>query len=162
MKKYLPFILPALAVAIVVFFAVRWYQQKTAASLPAPEISAGAEIEELSVAELESLEKMSRGVGNYESLDLSVTDNQSQAQGEVRFEKKENKVYFTISANLPDIKTGYRLWLKPNDSPEFYSSKVLTYGKGGWIVVTAVSQDKLPLSLEVRDGNSVVLRGELK
>lgn len=69
MKKYLPFALPAAAVILVIFFAVRWYQERTAASLSTPEVTAGTEIEELSANELASLEQLSQG-GNYQTVAL--------------------------------------------------------------------------------------------
>lgn len=158
MKKFLPFALPVLAVILVVVFAYRFYQQRTAERLPVPEVTAGAEIEELSVAELEALEKMGRGVGNYETAKMTG----DQGGGEVRFEKKDDKVYFTVTANLPETEEDYKLWLKQAGSEEFVASKVLNLGKAGLIVATAVDADALPLALEVRLQEQVVLQGEVK
>lgn len=163
MKKFLPYILPALAVILVVVFAVRWYKNRTATPLDAPEVSAGAEIEELSVSELESLENMSRGLGKYESTKLASDQADTNSTGEVRFEKKDNKVYFTVTANLPEIVAGnYQLWLKTAGSDQFVPSKPLTLGKAGLIAATALAQENLPVTLEVRLGDQVVLSGELK
>ncbi len=159
MKKYLPFVLPAFAVILVLFFAIRWYQEKTAASLPTPEVSAGAEIEELSANELASLEKMSQGLGNYQTVALSG----ATGQGEVRFEKKDGKVYFTATVNLPELTNdNYRLWLKTAQSQIFVASKAFSFNKAGFVAATVVGADKLPLNLEVRLGEKVVLTGELQ
>ncbi|MDO5561383.1 MAG: hypothetical protein Q4G02_01245 [bacterium] len=158
MKKFLPFILPALAVILVVVFAYRFYQQRTAERLPTPEVTAGAEIEELSVAELEALEKMGRGVGNYETAKMTG----DQGNGEIRFEKKNDKVYFTVTANLPESKEDYKLWLKQADAEKFVASKALTLGKAGLIAATAADANTLPLTVEVRLQEQVVLRGEVK
>lgn len=159
MKKYLPFVLPALSVLLVLFFAIRWYQEKTTASLPTPEVSAGAEIEELSVNELASLEQMSQGIGNYQKVMLTGVND----SGEVRFEKKDGKIYFTVTANLAELTADtYRLWLKTAHSQEFVASKTFAFNKAGFVAATVVGADKLPLTLEVRQGETVVLSGQLQ
>lgn len=159
MKKYLPFALPAAAVILVIFFAVRWYQERTAASLSTPEVTAGTEIEELSANELASLEQLSQGTGNYQTVALEG----SAGRGEIRFEKKDGKIYFTVTSNLPELSSGsYRLWLKTAQNQDFIASKILTLSKAGFIAATVVGADKLPLNLEVRQGETVLLTGELK
>lgn len=158
MKKFLPFILPMAAVVLVVIFAYRFYRERTAERLPTPAVTAGAEIEELSVAELAALEKMGQGVGDYQTVALTG----DQGVGEIRFEKKDNKVYFTVTVNLPESEIDYQLWLKPNQSADFVLSKVFTANKAGLIAATAVDDDALPLQVEVRLQEKTFFRGEIK
>ncbi len=159
MKKVLPFVLPIAAVLLVVFFASSWYKRRTAEKLATPEITAGAEIEELSVAELASLEKMSRGIGNYQTIKLKGDD----LQGDLRYEKKDGKIFLTVTANLPESTADqYALWLKKNEETEFNHIKDFTLGKSGFWAATALNDESLPLQVEVRSGESVLLSGEVK
>lgn len=159
MKKFLPFVLPIAALLLVIFFVYRWYQQRTETNMPTPEVTAGAEIEELSVSELESLERMSRGVGNYQTAKLSGDEYEAEA----RYEKKDDKVYVTVTANVPEIVAGkYELWLKSGVATEFSKSKDLDLGKAGYWAAVVISEDNLPLEIEVRLENEVLATGKIE
>ena len=158
MKKFLLIALPILAVIIVAVFGYNWYKQRTAERLSVPEVTAGTEIEELSTSELAALENLRRGVGDYQSVKMT-----GSGVGEVRYEIKDGKVLFSVNANLPtDQEQIYHLWLKEAQATDFVQSKILEDTKGGLIASSAVAIDKLPIALEIRVGETVILRGEIQ
>ncbi len=159
MKKLLPFILPAIALFAVVFFANRWYKDRTEEKMTVPEVTAGTEIEELSTAELEALEKLKQGEGNYKKLELES----DHGLGEIRYEIKDDKVLLSINANLPtDNQQVYQLYLKDKQNPDYVFVKNFQWHKGGIMVSTAVNKANLPILIQVREGEKIVLTGEIK
>ena len=82
-KKYLPLILPTIAVLVLLFLGVRWYQNRTKTPLTPPEVTAGQEIENLSASELATLENLQKGMGNYKTIKMT-----GSGIGEIRYESK--------------------------------------------------------------------------
>ncbi|MBW7955290.1 hypothetical protein H3C66_01000 [Patescibacteria group bacterium] len=147
MKKYIPFIFPALALAIVVFLGYRWYTSQTAR--PTGQISdfgEGVEIEELSSEQLDKLKVT--GAQDVPSVNLT---GDAEGVGQVRYEIADGKVAFTISAALPAPKAGelYQVWLKDADSEDRQKAFVLEAGKGGYVGWGAVPEDTLPFEVIV-------------
>lgn len=158
MKKYLPLILPTIAVLVLLFLGVRWYQNRTKTPLTPPEVTAGQEIENLSASELATLENLQKGMGNYKTIKMT-----GSGIGEIRYESKNGKVFFSVNANLAvDNNQVYTLYLKDALASDFVKTDTLSVGKGGLTASAAVSSDKLPLQIQVRLGEQVVLSGEIQ
>jgi hypothetical protein len=166
MKKVLPFVFPVAALLIVLFLAYRWYGQRTERSGNLGPAGEGVEIEELSDAERDQI---MRGAGDYETVNLSTGEGQT-ANGKVRYEVKNDKVNFSINADLEDLEMGtYQVWLKKPDSEEMSKAFVLEVGKGGYMGTGSVSVEELPLEVvvtrELNNDNTpedVVLRGTIE
>jgi hypothetical protein len=159
MKKVLPVLLPVLALIIVGVVAYRLYVRRTETRLQVPPVTAGTEIEELSAAELARLENLGKGVGDYEVVPMTCMSG----MGEIRYEISENLVLYSVNANLPTSGGQvYELWLKENLATDFTKVKQLTENKGGLLVSGAVNKDDLPVILEVRRGEEILLTGEIQ
>lgn len=158
MKKFLPFVLPALVIIMIVYLGYQWYQKRVQDRIPVPEVTAGTEIENLSASELALLENMQKGVGNYETIKMT-----GSGIGEIRYEIRDGKALFSVNANLPtDNNETYTLYIKEASAADFTPSKQLEESKGGLFVSVAVAIDKLPVAVEVRQGSTVVLSGEIQ
>ncbi|MBQ6438388.1 hypothetical protein IJJ12_03345 [bacterium] len=161
MKKYLPFILPAAALVLVVYFGWRWYRSRNVENLPAPEVTAETPIATLPADERTALDKIARGLGNYQT--SQMTPSLSEAMGEIRYEIVDGRVRFAVNANLPvDDGEVYRLFYKTAGSDDFQEGSTLSAGKGGLIASNAVSVDDLPLSVQVRLLDQVILEGQIQ
>lgn len=124
----------------------------------------GVEIENLSEDEMV---KSIGGVGDYDSLDL-ISEN-SNSDGVVRYEIKDEKVRFSVMANLPQSDNEYRVWLKAVDSDDMREVFTLVSGKGGYIGSAALPSELLPFEVIVSEEafsedalNTNVLRGTLE
>lgn len=160
MKKYLSIGLPLVAILVIGFFAFRWYRERTAERLNVPEVTAGTEIENLSNSELEALAQQQKGLGNFKV--LTMASEVEEGQGEIRYEIKDDRVLFTVIANLDTHNhQTYQLWLKEALGTEFTASKLLVENKGGLQASTMVAVEKLPIMIEVRAGENTVLSGEI-
>ncbi len=159
MKKFIPYIFPIIALIIVIVLAFNWYSNRTQEEIPTPPVSAGAEIEELSVSELEALDALGRGLGNFQTLDLIGQGG----LGEVRYEKRDNQVFFTVVANLLAPDSGnYQLFIKPAGAADFIASEHFTFGKAGYLAGTVLDLTQLPVEIQVRLADQVVLEGTLQ
>lgn len=145
LKKLLPFILPIIALILVIVVVSRWYNNRTEEEIALPDYSEGLEIENLSQSELEALDNMRLGVGNYEKITMT-----GEHSGEIRYEISDDKVYLTVTVALPETNNVYQLWLLDNTGA-YSKSNVLTYGKGGFYTALAISVSKLPITLVVSE-----------
>jgi hypothetical protein len=158
MKKFLPFVLPALVVVVIIYLGYSWYSQQTEEKLTLPEVTAGTEIEELSASELATLENLQKGVGNYKVVEMA-----GSGIGEIRYEIRDGKALFSVNANLAtDQGEVYYLFTKEEGASEFIRGKRLEENKGGLFTSMAVAIDKLPITVQVRLGETVVLTGEIQ
>jgi hypothetical protein len=162
MKKVLPFIFPLIALIIVGFLAYRWYSLNTANRPGANgEIGEGVQIEDLSTAEQEQI---IRGTGDFQRVELQ---GEAETRGEIRYEVENNRVRFSVVADLPPAQGGvYTAWLRTPGSEQTRKAFLLEASKGGFVGSAAVSADVLPLEVIVsREQNdddtleTVVLRG---
>lgn len=147
MKKYIPFIFPALALAIVVFLGYRWYVSQTVKSNgQITDFAEGVEIEELSTEQVNKLKV--NGSKDVPTVNLT---GEGEAIGQVRYEMADGKVAFTVNADLPEPKAGerYQVWLKDTDSDDKKKAFVLEVGKGGYVGWAAVSAETLPFQVVV-------------
>lgn len=147
MKKYIPFIFPALALAIVVFLGYRWYVSQTVKSNGRiSDFGEGVEIEELSTEQVDKLKV--NGASDLPTVNLT---GEGEAIGQIRYERADGKVAFTVNADLPAPKSGefYQVWLKEVDGEDKQKAFRLEVGKGGYVGWAAVSEETLPFQVVV-------------
>lgn len=157
MKKFLPLLLPALAALVLFVLGFRWYKTRLNKPVSPPEISTGQEIENLSASEAATLEKLKKGAGNYQTANMT-----GSGIGQLRYEYKNNKVYFSVNANLTTNNgETYTLYLKEAGAANFSKASILNENKGGLTASAALNQDKLPVAVQVRLGEEIVLSGEI-
>lgn len=143
MKKYLPFIFPTIAVLIVIFLAIRWYNLNT---------SNGQVNDFADDIEIESIEgdqvMVGEGVNDTSEAELMTPDGQSQ--GAVRYQLDDQKVKMTVMGSLPEITEGqYQVWLKQIDGEAMKKAFVLSQLKGGFIGSAAISREVFPFEVVV-------------
>ncbi len=147
MKQFLPFIFPLIALLIVLFLGFRWYTTNT--SRPEGKISEFAEgikIEDLSDTESQKLQTPT-GV---KDLNTVVLSGSGEAQGQVRYEVKDGKVAFSVSAELPELSSGhYQVWLKAVGGEARRRAFVLEMSKAGYTGSAAISTTTLPFEVVV-------------
>ncbi len=146
MKKVLPFVFPLVALIIVMFLAYRWYNLNTT-NRPGQinEVGEGVEIEDLSETERNNI---MRGVGDFKQVELKGAQGQT-AVGNVRYELKDGKLRFSVTADLEGLMGGrYQVWLKSGDKAA-QKAFVLEASKGGYIGSAAISTSELPLEVTV-------------
>ena len=162
MKKYTPYIFPLVVFAIIFMLVFRWYNLRSERMQYAL-LGEGVEIENLSQEEVADF----NGVGDYESVDLD--SNNEETDGVIRYEVKDDKVRFSVMANLPESEDDYRVWLKSTDSNAMREVFTLEFAKGGYIGSAALPSELLPFEVivsqndspEMADENSL-LRGMIK
>ncbi len=146
MKKFIPFIFPAAAAAIVLLLAFRWYSMKT--NQPDENQSLfteGVQIENLTESEIESVVK---GTGDYKSIQMSAEDE--GAMGDIRYEIKDGKVVLSVMATLDDMADGqYQVWFKEVAGDAIRKAFVLEMNKGGYMGSASVPSDVLPFEVLV-------------
>lgn len=164
MKKFYPYILPTIALVIVVLLAFRWYNLRTQRDGEITPFGEGVEIENLSEVEAD---RVLRGVGDFETAPLTGSE---EAQGQVRYEVKDDKVNFSVTADLPQPESGhYQVWLQDAEETSRSKAFVLEMGKGGYMGSAAIDASKRPfdvvVSLEKTDDSNieeVILKGSVK
>ena len=160
MKKYLPIILPIVALALVAFLGMRWYRSREVSDLQTPEVASSAPIVPLNDANREALENLRRGIGDYEAVNLDATGQ--NAHGEVRYQFQGDHVLFSVNANLPtDNDEVYHAFVKTAENDTFRDLGSLEFSKGGLIVSDSLPKSGLPLTIEIRQGDHVILTGTI-
>jgi hypothetical protein len=165
MKKYIPFIFPAIALIIVLFLGYRWYSAQTVKPEGKIDMSEGMKIDELSAEEMKKLQ--GSGSKDLPSVELQ---GEGESMGRVRYEIRGDKVSFSVTAELAALTEGkYQVWLKRTDSETPVKAFVLEEGKAGYIGSGSVDASLLPfeviVSKEMNDDNQVettVLRGTIQ
>ncbi len=161
MKKYLPFVFPALALLVVMFLAYRWYQSRTADFTKPPAITEGAQIDELSTQELTRLQ-------NTPPKDLTTVklEGKGDASGEVRYELRDGKVFLSLTANLPMLASleEYQVWVSKLTADGTLTGAqkafVLEDGKSGYMGSASLPEDMLPLMISVKKTSPRDIVGE--
>ncbi|NCN45379.1 MAG: hypothetical protein COU63_01495 [Candidatus Pacebacteria bacterium CG10_big_fil_rev_8_21_14_0_10_36_11] len=144
MKKFYPYIFPAAALLFVFFLLFRWYNLRTQREGMTSLLSDGVKIENLEPAEATGFLK---GTKDFKTENL---EGAGADLGEVRYEVKDGKVSFTVSAVLPKLSTGkYQVWLKETDSEGKRKAMVLEYSKGGYVGSASISSSTLPFEIIV-------------
>lgn len=145
MKKILPFLFPLTSLAIVMFLAFRWYSNRTDRGNITP-FAENITIEELTT---EDSAMALRGVGDFETVEMSNEDD-SVADGQIRYEIKDGKVRFSVITNVEDSPSNsYQVWLKDPNSAAVRRAFQLTYLKGGMSGTAAIDASTLPFEVIV-------------
>lgn len=167
MKKFSPYIFPALVVLLVVFLITRWYDRRGTIS----DYGEGIQIENLSEEELTDA---LTGVGDYTTLPLekTATDTASLTgsdTGLLRYEIEMDKVKLSVILAEYNLDNSYYVWLLPDGADKPQQAFVLTEGKGGLIGSGAFSVDQLPVEVLITKGSglgvdqtNVVLKGKIE
>jgi hypothetical protein len=107
-------------------------------------LSDGVEIENLDPSEASNFLK---GASDYRTVEL---DGEEGMLGEVRYEIKDERISFSVSAVLPQLSEGeYQVWLKEVDGEGMRKALTLEYLKGGYIGSAAISAETLPFEIVV-------------
>ena len=163
MQKYTPYVFPLVVLGIVFLLVFRWYTLRAERSEYAL-LGEGVEIENLSQEEMVN---SITGVGDYESVELAAENPDDT--GVVRYEIKDDKVRFSVLANLPAPTTEYRVWLRSPDGTAMREVFTLVEGKGGYIGSAALPSELLPFEMIVSESadaatanEEYVLRGTIE
>lgn len=166
MKKYVPFIFPAIALVIVLFLGYRWYVAQTTKG----QISAngeGVKIEDLSTEEASKMQ--GTGAKDLPSVELK---GEGETTGQVRYELKNDRVNFSVNAELPALKDGegmYQVWVRQMGQDSKSKAFTLKESKSGYMGSAAFQASLLPVevvvSKEVNDDDTIettVLTGTIQ
>jgi hypothetical protein len=146
MKKYTPFVFPAIALLIVLFLGYRWYSTQAKPIGQISDFGEGVKIEDLSADEAT---KLNGGAKDLPTVELKGTD---EAAGRVRYEIKDGRVSFTVTADVAVLEEGqgfYQVWLKQVGGESKKKAFVLVDSKAGYIGSAAVPADSLPFEVVV-------------
>ncbi|MEN8253147.1 MAG: hypothetical protein ABFQ62_02085 [Patescibacteria group bacterium] len=145
MKKYLPYVFPSLAILIVMFLVFRWYKLNTQQTGEITQFAEGVEIEDLSSTKMD---ETLNGSAAYKTDDLKSFDEMSS--GQIRYEVSDDKIKFSVYANLPSLDSGeYQVWLRDLNGETSRKAFILEESKGGFMGSAAISSDVLPFELVV-------------
>jgi len=160
MKKYLPIILPIAALALVAFLGMRWYRSRELTEVSMPEVASSAPINPMTNDDRATLDRLAQGLGDYQAVNLDAAGH--NAVGEIRYQIVDDRVLFSVNANL-DTTTGtqYHVFIKTADSDQAQDIGTLADTKGGLIASHSLSVNSLPLTVEIRDGENVILTGTI-
>jgi hypothetical protein len=168
MKKYTPYIFPLLVIVIVFFLVYRWFTLRTQRNTMVPDTAPAIQVEELSPEQLTSV---LRGSQNVSTTQLEPTPSQGTApvgRGTIRYIIADGKVNFSVSADLPEAETAYRVWVRTPNGDDMTEAFMLEVGKGGYMGSASLPQEKLPVEIIVSTAseaaaalNAVVLKGSI-
>jgi len=150
LQSLLPYLFPLIAVILVVVMFARWYKGKTA-DAPVSLLDSQLEVESLSAQMQDSIIK---GATDYKMLNMIGVD---QAVGELRYQIKDNKLSFTVTANLPSSKEDYAVWLSDMNGVAKKRVFNLKYSKAGYVGSAMVSDDILPVKVLVSKASDLML-----
>ena len=153
LQNLLPYLFPLVAIIFVVIMFARWYKGKTAES-PVSLLDSQLQVESLPSEVQNSIIK---GAADYEMVDMKG----AEAAGEVRYQVKEDKLSFTVTANLPESKEDYAVWLTDVDGQAKKRVFNLVYSKAGYIGSAAVSAEVLPVKVVVAKASDLMLQDRL-
>lgn len=175
MKKYTPYILPLVVVAVVFILVYRWYNMRTE-RMTSSLLDEGVVIENLSEEELqETLDEASdfktaelKPVQPAESETEGETPESSETgEGVIRYDITDNRVVFSVIGTFPKSEENYQVFLKDIDGTVTRHAFTLEDRKGGLVGSAAVSVDILPVEVLVARGGidkpgEVVLSGRIE
>jgi len=147
LQSLLPYLFPLIAIILVVVMFARWYKGKTAEA-PVSLLDSQLEVESLPAQMQDSIIK---GATDYKMLNMIGVD---QAVGELRYQIKDDKLSFTVTANLPSSKEEYAVWLSDMDGT---AKKRVFNSKAGYVGSAMVSDDILPVKVLVSKASDLML-----
>ena len=168
MKKFLPFVFPFIALVIVLFLAIRWYNSKTVhTSDKIANFGDNVKIEQITQSDQQ---KIKQPAADVKSVQMQVQSNDVKGtSGQIRYEISNGKVSFTVNAELPELKQGlYQVWLQEVNGNTRKKAFTLTFAKGGYEGSAAIGVDVLPVDVVVSQENrnddnieTVLMKGSL-
>lgn len=150
LQNLLPYLFPLIAIILVVVMFARWYKGKTA-DVPVSLLDSQLEVESLPAQVQDSVIK---GATDYKMLNMIGVD---QAVGEVRYQIKDDKLSFTVTATLPSSKEDYAVWLTDINGDAKKRVFNLKYSKAGYVGSAMVSDDILPVKVLVSKASDLML-----
>ncbi len=166
MKKYLPYIFPAIAVLVIIGLAFRWSAVRNADQGQVSDFGQSIQVEELSDEQNQA--RLSR----VEDLDSVQLDNQTDEPGaaEVRYEVVDGTVEFTVFGNLPDSDATYQVWIGETAGEGVKKAFALKPGKAGYMASGSVTAESLPFDIIISEESNaaddsleeIILRGTVE
>ncbi|MCB9801531.1 MAG: hypothetical protein H6774_00395 [Pseudomonadales bacterium] len=158
-------VLPAIALVIIGFLLLRWYNMRTETVAEPINFAEGVQIENLSQDELDSV---AQGADDVETAPLTTpqmaegqTDEESSQEGNmdeaavmsggvIRYNVEGDKVLFNVFAQAPEMTEGmYQVWLREVEGEGLKKAFTLEMGKGGWSGSAAAPTSSLPFEIVV-------------
>ncbi len=147
MKKFIPFVFPLIAICLVLFLAMRWYNSKTSREGTQAKIAQFDDTTQIDNLSASDSSRLKHPAQDEKSVDLSGAGD---AKGQVRYDVTNGKVYMTLTASLPDAgKSIYQVWFKDVNGESKKKAFTLVNAKGGYVGSAAVSADMLPFEVVV-------------
>jgi hypothetical protein len=150
LQDLLPYLFPLLAIVFVTVMFARWYQGKTAEA-PKALLDTQLEIAALTEAEQSSL---IRGTADYKMVAMTGTEG---AYGEVRYQVSEDKLVFSVTANLDSAASKYAVWMMSPDGQLSKHMFDLVASKAGLVGSAAITTEVLPARLVVAPASDLEL-----
>ena len=157
--KYLPFLLPVLAIIVMIFLAWRWYAMQTKTEVMVPPTSPKIEIESLNSDDQALLTQLSKGQGDYQTTKMTIVNaNETIGIATLRYEIQEDITLVSIFADLESLgeEEKYQVWLSPAGTDEWQPSDLLVLQKAGYIASLAVKTEVLPMKIKITRENSTL------
>ncbi len=154
LQNLLPYLFPLIAIIFVVIMFSRWYKGKTAET-PLSLLDSQLQVESLPAQLQDSILK---GATDYEMMDLKGVEG---AMGELRYQIKDDKLSFTVTANLPTAQEDYAVWLTDLDGETKKRVFNLVYSKAGYVGSAIVPADVLPVKVVVAKASDLMLQDAL-
>lgn len=157
--KYLPFLLPILAIVVMIFLAWRWYAMQTKTPVVTPATSPKIEIENLGNDDQALLTQLTQGQGDYQTVKMIVANaTETVGAATLRYDVQDEVTLVSVFADLEALKTGenYQVWLNPVGTDEWQPSDLLTLQKAGYIASLAVKTEALPMGVKITRENSAL------
>ncbi len=142
LKKYYPFIIPAISLFLVLFLAFRWYNLRIQRDNDLD--TDGVDIEDLT-------EEDEIVIGTPDATTVTLEPEEEEpASGQVRYRLTDDRLLFSVAADLPKEEAAlYQTWVSTDEQEAFQKAFTLEYSKGGYTGSASVSQDQLPLEIVV-------------
>ncbi len=146
LKKLLPFIFPTAAIVLVIILGVRWFRLRQERTGQISEFAEGIEIEDLTD---EATQQPLSEAEDLASLELINETDDEGVMGQVRYELDDERIRFSVFANLPETDATYQVWLQDLTGESRRPAFVLSRLKGGYIGSAAISAETLPFEVIV-------------
>lgn len=172
MKKYTPYILPLVVIAVVFVLVYRWYSMRTE-RMTSSLLEEGVIIENLSEEELQETlgEASDFQTVNLTPVTPSPTAEATPAEGEtatpsptaemtelgegvIRYDIDGDRLRFSVIAQFPESEESYQVFLRDIDGTVTRHAFTLDLQKGGYIGSAAVSAEILPVDVIVARGGT--------
>ncbi len=150
----MPYLFPLIAVIFVVVMFARWYQSKTA-DAPVSLLDPQFQVETLpSQVENDIL----KGAVDYQTAEMQ---GEGKVAGEVRYQIVDDKLSFTVTANLPSSEEDYVVWLTDGNNEAKKRVFNLIYSKAGYMGSAMVAAEVLPVRVVIVKASDLLLQDVL-